>query len=161
MSEPVLRTATEEEITGDWDEFTGGAPIIGIFGEYHPQDVASLVLEDPDRGHTGLVTWWAEGDRAEIVSLHAEPTGSGAGSRIMEAAETTLRDNGVRRIVLATTSDNVRALSFYVRRGYRLLRVHLNAMDRVRESKPGVPQIGRDGLPLRDMWEMEKELSSA
>jgi GNAT superfamily N-acetyltransferase len=158
MTAPVLRPASEDEIARDWEEFTGGAPIIGIFGEYYPQDVESLLWDDADHGHRGLVTWWAEGDRAEIVSLHAEPTGSGAGTRIMDASEEALREKGVRRIVLATTNDNVRALSFYLNRGYRLVRVHLNAMERVRASKPSVPEIGRDGLPLRDMWEVEKHL---
>lgn len=158
MSEPVLRPATQEEIARDWQEFTGGPPVIGIFGEYHPPDVESLILEDADRGHRGLVTWWAENDRAEIVSVHAEPTGSGAGTRLMDAAEAVIRDNGVRRVVVATTNDNVRALNFYIHRGYRLVRVHLNAMDRVRQAKLGVPEIGLDGLPLRDMWEVEKEL---
>lgn len=158
MSQPVVRSATEDEIARDWEEFTGGAPVIGIFGEYHPQDVESLLWVDPDHGHRGLVTWWIESDRAEIVSLHAEPTGSGAGSRIMDAAESALRDRGVHRVVLATTNDNVRALSFYLNRGYRLVRVHLNAMDRVRASKPSVPQVGQNGLPLRDMWEVEKDL---
>lgn len=158
MAGSPARQATEDEIIRDWEEFTGGSPIIGIFSEYYPQDVESLLWDDPDHGHRGLATWWIEGDSAEIVSLHAEPAGSGAGTRIMDEAESLLRDRGVRRIVLATTNDNVRALNFYLNRGYRLVRVHLNAMDRVRASKPSVPEIGRNGLPLRDMWEVEKEL---
>jgi GNAT superfamily N-acetyltransferase len=155
---PAFHTASEEEIARDWEQFTGGPPVIGIFGEYLPQDVEALVWENPERAESGLVSWWAEGDRAEVVSVHAEPPGHGAGTRLMDAAEDALRESGVRRVVLATTNDNVRALNFYVRRGYRLTRVHLNAMDRVRESKPGVPLEGRDGVPLLDMWELEKEL---
>ena len=158
MTEQVFRSATPGEIARNWDEFTGGSPIIGIFGEYRPPDVQSLILEDADRGCRALITWWVDGERAEIVSIHAEPTGSGAGTRIMDAAEQVLRDAGVTRLVLATTNDNVRALTFYLRRGYRLVRVHLNAMDRVRESKPSVPAVGQDGLPLQDMWEVEKSL---
>jgi hypothetical protein len=37
------------------------------------------------------------------------------------------------------------------------VKVHLDAMDRVRELKPAVP-LDEDGLPLRDMWELVKEL---
>ena len=90
--------------------------------------------------------------------MRAEPAGGGAGTRIMDAAEDELRRRGVGKVVVATTNDNVRALNFYQKRGYRLVRLHLDAMDRVRERKPGVPLTGRDGLPLRDMWELEKEL---
>ena len=64
----------------------------------------------------------------------------------------------MRTLRVVTTNDNPRALSFYLRRGYRLLRLHLDAMDRVRALKPRVPLTGIDGSPLRDMWEMEKEL---
>lgn len=155
---PEFQEADPAEIDSDWQEFTGGAPVIGIFGEYHAEDVDAIVFQDA-RGR-GLVSWWKDGDRAEIVSLHAEPQGVGIGARIMDEAEKRLRDGGVRRVVLATTNDNIDALRFYVRRGYRLVRVHLNAMDRVRESKPGVPETGLNGLPLRDMWELEKHLPS-
>jgi hypothetical protein len=76
----------------------------------------------------------------------------------MDAAEDELRKRGVKTAVLATTNDNARALNFYIKRGYRLVRVHFDAMDRVRALKPGVPMSGRDGVPLQDMWELEKEL---
>jgi hypothetical protein len=31
-------------------------------------------------------------------------------------------------------------------------------MERVRALKPSVPETGHEGLPLRDMWELRKEL---
>lgn len=158
MSESPFRPATEGEIARDWEDFTGGAPVIGILGKYQPQDVEALLLDDPERGQRGLVSWWTDGDHAEIVSLHAEPTGSGVGSRLMDAAEEALQRRGVRRIVLATTNDNARALNFYIRHGFRLVRLHLDEMDRVREVKPSVPEEGRGGVPLQDMWELEKGL---
>jgi len=76
----------------------------------------------------------------------------------MEAAEAELRRRGVRTLRVVTTNDNPRALSFYVRRGYRLVRLHPDAMDRVRWLKPRVPLTGADGIPLRDMWELQREL---
>lgn len=145
-------------IVHDWEDFTGGPPVFGILREYLPSDVEGLFWREPEgRGH-GLVTWWVDGEAAEIVSLHASPEGRGIGARLMEAAEGELKERGVRRVILATTNDNPRALNFYIRRGYRLVRLHRNAMDRVRQAKPGVPSIGRDGIPLRDMWELQKQL---
>jgi hypothetical protein len=76
----------------------------------------------------------------------------------MDAAEEELRRRGVRNVHLITTNDNVRAVAFYQRRGYRLVRLHLGGMDRVRAAKPEVPLTGNDGIPLRDMWELQKEL---
>ena len=43
-------------------------------------------------------------------------------------------------------------------RRYRLVRLHLDAMDRVRQAKPQVPLTGNHGIALRDMWELEREL---
>lgn len=104
------------------------------------------------------MTWWVQGDAAEIVSLHAVPQGRGTGARLMEAAEAELRRRGVRRVLLATTNDNVRALAFYIRAGYRLVRVHLDAMERVRRLKPHLPETGHGGVPLQDLWELQKTL---
>jgi GNAT superfamily N-acetyltransferase len=155
---PEIRRATVEEIEADWRVFTGGPPIIGVLREYKPSDVEGLLWRDGDSGHAGVVTWWVDGERAEITSVHAEPAGSGTGTRLMDEAEEELRRRGVKFAILATTNDNTRALNFYIRRGYRLVRLHLDAMDRVHAAKPGVPATGRDGVPLRDMWELEKTL---
>jgi GNAT superfamily N-acetyltransferase len=156
--EPDVRPAAADEIDADWHQFTGGPPVIGLLREYMPFDVEGVCWRDSVSGRTGVVTWWVDGEQAEIVSVHAEPAGGGTGTRLMDAAEDELRRGGVKRVVLATTNDNVRALNFYIRRGYRLVRVHLDAMDRVRAAKPGVPLAGRDGVPLQDMWELEKTL---
>jgi ribosomal protein S18 acetylase RimI-like enzyme len=158
VGEPQSRPATADEIEADWREFTGGPPVVGVLREYDAADVEGIVWRDEASGRIGVVTWWSDGKRAEIVSVHAQPQGSGTGTRIMDAAEEELRRRGVTTVVLATTNDNVRALSFYIGRGYRLVRLHLDAMDRVRALKPGVPSTGRDGVRLQDMWELEKAL---
>ena len=158
MGEPEVRAATLDEIEADWREFTGGPPVVGVLREYEPSDVDGIVWRDPGTGRTGVVTWWIDGERAEVTSVHAEPPGGGIGTRVMDAAEEELRRRGVKTAIVATTNDNARALNFYIKRGYRLVRLHLGAMDRVRALKPSVPTTGRDGVPLQDMWELEKAL---
>ena len=94
--------------------------------EYLPADAEGLVWRE-DGAVLGLATWAVEGERAEIVSLDALEPGRRIGARLMEAAEEELRRRGVRTLRVVTTNDNPRALSFYARRGYRLLRLHLDA----------------------------------
>ena len=125
--------------------------------EYLPAGVEGLAWREGG-AVLGLVTWAVEGERAEIVSIDALQPGRRIGARLMEAAEEELRRRGVLTLRVVTTNDNPRALSFYVRRGYRLLRLHPDAMDRVRALKPQVPLAGNDGIPLRDMWELQKAL---
>ena len=47
---------------------------------------------------------------------------SGAGTALLEAIERVARDAGCTRLWLITTNDNVDALRFYQRRGFRLAR---------------------------------------
>lgn len=150
--------ASAEFITRVWDEYSAGEPIISGRREYALSDVEGLVWRSGDGELLGVVTWYVDGEEAEIVSLHTLEQGRGMGARLMDAAEEELRRSGVKTAYITTTNDNHRALAFYVRRGYRLVRLHLDAMNRVRERKPRVPVTGKDGIPLRDMWELEKPL---
>jgi GNAT superfamily N-acetyltransferase len=152
-----IEAAPTELIASLWEEHWG-LPIVTAEREYMPSDVEGLICRAPDGRSLGLVTWAVDGQRAEIVSLHALEPGHGIGSRLMDAAEEELRRRSVRTVHLVTTNDNPRGLSFYLRRGYRLVRLHLDAMDRVRRAKPQVPLTGNDGIPLRDMWEVERDL---
>ena len=155
--EDEIGPASQEFIARLWQE-EWGLPNVSVRRQYMPTDVEGLAWRAADGNEIGLVTWAVDGDRAEIVSVQALEPGRRIGSRLMDAAEEELRRRGVKTVHLVTTNDNHRALSFYVRRGYRLVGLHLGAMDRVRQAKPQVPLIGDDGIPLRDMWELERDL---
>ena len=135
-----------------------GLPVVSLDCEYQPADVEGLVYRDDGGLAGGLVTWDADGDRAEIVTLDAFEQGRHVGGRLLDGAEEELRRRRVKMATIMTTNDNLRAIAFYVRRGYRIVAVHLDAMERVRQLKPAVPKTGQDGLPLRDVIELAKEL---
>jgi len=90
------------------------------------------------------------------VIMRAQAVGSG--TALMEAVAAAARDAGCRRVWLITTNDNLRALRFYQRRGFRLAALHRDALDRSRELKPSIPDVGLDGIPLRDELELELTL---
>jgi hypothetical protein len=106
-----------------------------------------------------LIVWHIDSDKAEIISIDAYQQGRHIGGRLLDGAEMELRKRGVSCIAITTTNDNLRAITFYVRRGYRLVRLDLDGMDRVRAVKPEVPAIGQEGIPLRDMLVLEKQLA--
>jgi hypothetical protein len=56
---------------------------------------------------------------------------------------------------LITTNDNLHALGFYQKRGFRLVAVHSNALAASRKIKPSIPDFGMHGIPLRDEIELE------
>ncbi len=155
---PRSERADEEQIAAVWSERWGGEPIVTPGHLYTAGQVEGIVLNSADGALLGLVCWAIHGDRAELVSIDALTTGHGHGSRLLQLAEGRLRDRGLAAIQLVTSNDNTRALRFYQRRGYRLVRVHLDAMAEARRHKPGIPSEGIGGVPLRDLWELEKRL---
>src|SRR5574341_1599654 len=158
VSEGRLEPATREEIDRLVRE-SWGLPIVAMDRLYEPADLEGLVWRDESVEIKGLVTWAVEEDWAEIVTMDAFVQGAHIGGRLLDAAEAELRERGVRTLVVVTTNDNLRAQVFYMRRGYRLTRLDVGGMDRVRALKPTVPATGHEGIPLRDMWEFRKQLT--
>ena len=60
------------------------------------------------------------------------------------------RRSACREVWLTTTNDNVDALRFYQRRGFRLAQLRPGAVDQSRQRKPEIPRVGDYGIPLRD-----------
>lgn len=150
-------TPDTDELARDWTEFTGGPPVLAVLGEFEPGDVEALGMRG-DAGRRAIISWYRDGETAELTSVHASPPGSGAGRELLSLVEQRLRGAGVRRLLVATTDDNTDALGFYQSLGFRLVRIEFDWMDRVRERKPGVPLTGNRGLPLRDLLVLEKAL---
>lgn len=94
----------------------------------------------------------------EVVTLSAARDGMGVGSRLLESAEDAARARGCRRVFLTTTNDNVRALEFYQRRGWRICAVYPGMMDRYREEGKPVPLVAANGVAIRDEIELELRL---
>lgn len=59
---------------------------------------------------------------------------------------------------VVTTNDNMRALRFYQRRGFRLVALHAGAIERSRALKPEIPATGDHGIPLRDELLLARDL---
>jgi GNAT superfamily N-acetyltransferase len=106
----------------------------------------------------GLVTYVIDGTRAELVTLDAVTPRRGTGTALVEALVEQLKLAGVRQLSVTTTNDNLDALRFYQRRGFRLAALRVGAMDATRQSKPQIPGVGAHGIPLRDEIELRREL---
>jgi ribosomal protein S18 acetylase RimI-like enzyme len=112
-----------------------------------------------DGGIAGHVSYRAEGSRCEIVSIDASPERAGIGTRLLDAAIAAARDAGCTVVWLTTTNDNLDALRFYQRRGFRLCALRVGAVDAARTAlKPELPAIGSYGIPMRDELDLELEL---
>jgi GNAT superfamily N-acetyltransferase len=150
-----LRSATTDEITQVWNERWFGK-VVGIESVYEPNDVLGLALIDGHDEIVGLVSYHVDGPSGQIVTLDTMVRGRGFGGRLLEAIENKFHNLGLGRAWALFANDNLHAAGLYLSRGYRLKRVHLDAVDRVREFKPKLPDRGYEGYPIRDLWEFEK-----
>jgi GNAT superfamily N-acetyltransferase len=107
----------------------------------------------------GVATYVISGVACELLTLHAREQFTGTGTALLAAVQGVARRSGCRRLSVVTTNDNVDALRFYQRRGFRLARLRPGAVDESRETlKPEIPTSGSYGIPLRDELELEMDL---
>ncbi len=104
----------------------------------------------------GLLTYVINDDECEIVSLDSVEESRGIGTALVKELEQIAKENGCRIIRLITTNDNLNALKFYQKRGYRCVKILQNAVDEARKIKPEIPLIGYHGIPIKDEFLLEK-----
>ncbi|WP_249226730.1 GNAT family N-acetyltransferase [Alicyclobacillus mengziensis] len=127
-------------------------------GKTHYFQDLDAVIAWADGVRVGAATYNLEHDGCELISINATVEGLGAGSALISAVEQALQKAEVDRIWLITSNDNLDALRFYQRRGYRITAVYPDAIDEARKLKPVIPQVGYYEIPIHDELELEKFL---
>lgn len=135
-----------------------GEPIAIGGGRVHQVDLLPGFVAFDDGRRVGVVTYAIDGEDCEVVTIDAIEEGRGIGTALIQRLAEHARSSGCRRLHLITTNDNLRAIRFYQRRGFRLIAVRVNALDESRRVKPSIPQIGMHGIPLRDELVFERSL---
>ena len=134
-------------------EHWGGTLVVAHGDRFHANALPALVAGD----RQGLATYRiaAGGLEAELVTLDAAAPGRGAALiRVVRV----LRAQEIAVLRVTTTNDNLGALRFYQRRGFRIVAVRPDAVAASRPLKPGIPQVGEYGIPIRDEVELELTL---
>ena len=135
-----------------------GEPGVVSRGRVRTGSELSALRAVADNGAVGVVSWLAEGASVELVTLDSERPGKGIGTLLMDAVLNEIRRQPVERLWLVTTNDNIDALRFYQRRGWRLAALHAGAIAESRRLKPSIPETGAYGIPIRDEIELEYAL---
>jgi GNAT superfamily N-acetyltransferase len=159
---PVLvRAATDADREAARELFQRdfGRTHIVAFGEVMDIDqmpaLVAVMYQDP----SGALVYRLHGDALHIVALATDPMWqrSGVGAYLVAEAELLARRLGLVRLVVATTNDNLPAMYFYQRRGYRL--THLvpdGVIAHTHQNQPGFA-----GIPVRDEIRLEKRIADA
>lgn len=132
-----------------------GSPGIVTRGKLHETVKLSGFVAIENNEPTGLITYSSEKSECEIVSLNSLNEKRGIGSALIESVKQAAKTRGYQRVWVITTNDNVSALRFYQKRGFRIKAVYPDALEASRKLKPTIPLTGIDGIPLRDEIELE------
>jgi GNAT superfamily N-acetyltransferase len=143
--EDTDRPAVEWLTTQLW-----GAPEVVVHDDvFLPAALPGLIAERAGR-IAGLVTFEVRSGVLEIVTINALNLYQGIGTLLIDAVRAEAKRLGCHEVTLTTTNDNIGALRFYQRRGFRLAALRPGAVDRSRQHKPEIPRTGDFGIPLRD-----------
>jgi ribosomal protein S18 acetylase RimI-like enzyme len=156
---PVLvREATDTDRAAARELFARdfGRTKIVAYGEVMDIDqmpaLVAVRYEDP----SGALAYRLHGDALHIVALATDPMWqrSGVGGHLVAEAELLARRLKLRRLVVSTTNDNLPALYFYQRRGYRMTDFVPNSII----MHTGQEVSGFAGILVRDEIRLEKTL---
>ncbi len=148
---PIAAEADRAWLRSHLDEHWGGA-LQAYGGELvDAAGAAGFIATASGGAPAGILLYRPIARGWEIVLLEAFAPGGGVGTALVAACAAGARAAGALCLDVVTTNDNLRALRFYQRRGFRLTALRPGAVDEARRSrKPGIPKIGEEGIPMRD-----------
>ena len=157
MSEIFVRAITDEDrewikkvLLENW-----GSEVMVSRGKRHKVSEGQGFIAVLEQKPVGVLTYEIENGSCEITFLESYAPDKGVGSGLIAAAKELADKQKCKRLWLITTNDNTHALHFYQKRGFHLVALYPKALDISRKIKPEIPEIGDDGIPLRDELELE------
>ncbi len=154
----MVHEAGDEErvVIRDLFERDFGRTKIIAFGELMNVDEMPALVATTYEEVSGALAYRLHGDGLHIVALATDVLWqrSGVGGHLVAEAELFARKLSLARVLVTITNDNLPALYFYQRRGYRLSAVRPGSvLAHTTETVPGFA-----GIPVRDEVHLEKWL---
>ena len=134
---------------------TWGSPYLAVNGKLWDSRIMPGYVAECAGDVLGYLLYEFHDDVCEIMVLESVVQNIGIASALIEQVKQAAKSNGVSKIIVQTSNDNIHAFRFYQRRGFTIREFRANAMDVARQLKPSIPLIGENGIPLRDEIEFE------
>lgn len=139
-----------ETIIKDW-----GSDVIVAKGRVYNTFELPWIIAKDDEKILGFAVYSIENNECELVLLESLSQNKGIGSKLLNKTIEIAKVNGCRRISLITTNDNVDAIKFYQKHGFKLVAIYKGAVNEARQTKPQIPLIGNYDIPIEDEIEFE------
>jgi GNAT superfamily N-acetyltransferase len=118
-------------------------PDVEAFGAYH------------DNKLQGVATWRIEDGSLYLLTMNNITDRRGVGEALLARMLDLARERKLPHLRVIISNDNVGAFRFYQKRGFRIVAVHVGVVDMMRKMKPSIPEIGSEGIRMRDEIELE------
>jgi GNAT superfamily N-acetyltransferase len=156
---PLVREAAESDRERALDIFQREFRGRQLVAEGQPVSVADaeLLVAETEGGVSGALAFRQRNGHLHIIALATDPMWqrAGVGGYLVAEAEALARRQGLPRVLVTITNDNIPALYFYQRHGYRLSAVLSGAVS----SQPRNRNLqGFAGIPIEDEIQLAKPL---
>ena len=138
-------------------EHWGSGEMVISSGVYNCEEIDGFFVEENEK-IIGLITYVNKIEEIEIISLDSILEKRGIGSLLILEVENLAKSIEINKVSLITTNDNLNALRFYQKRGYRIDEIFKGAVEKARNIKPTIPLIGDFGIPINDEIKLVKLL---
>jgi GNAT superfamily N-acetyltransferase len=148
LADEVERSVAVELLARRW-----GDPVV-VRSQVYPIGACDIFIAGDFAGLAAV----SRRDRpiAELVAIAAFTRHRGIGTALLRSIVDRLE--GFDLLRLTTTNDNLDALRFYQRRGFRLQALRPGAVDAARVQKPTISAVGEHGIPIRDELDLTLDL---
>lgn len=157
MSRTAIQDADREDVVAFIEKLWHSKFVMSRGQRFFPHKEHGFI-ERRDGKIVGLLTYHVEGDSMEILTLNSTLERSGIGSSLMLSAIDAARRADCTKTVMTTTNDNLRAIGFYQRLGFRMVAINSGVVDEARKVKPTIPLTGERGIAIHDEIVMELDI---
>ncbi|MBM7095512.1 GNAT family N-acetyltransferase [Bacillus sp. H-16] len=150
-----------KELEDFFSAYWGDDRMVYSHGVYQCSELEGFIAHDGE-SIVGAVTFYdhKEENVREVISLDSLIERNGVGGNLMELVENDAITRGLEELCLVTTNDNIHALGFYQKRGYKLVEIRQDAVEKCRKIKPQIPLTGTNDIEIRDEWVMKKPVQT-
>lgn len=119
------------------------------------QDCQGYLLYDKGQ-LAGFAAYRQANGELRILMIKSFEENRGYGSLLLRTLLNRGIDEGVNRVSVEVTNDNLRGLRFLQRMGFTLCKIHLNAVGKLRRQSPDIP-LYNDFIKVEHTLELEQQ----
>lgn len=152
----AFHTVEDKQAIADFMTRHWGSPrmLVGMH-TYDVTEIEAHGLFDADGNLVAFTSWKLRDRTIVLCALHALREGNRLATLMLDELKTLARQLGARSIRAMVTNDNMPALVFYQKNGFRFATLYVGAIDAYRPVMPGMITHGHLGLPIHDALELE------